>query len=136
MTDNEIIKALECFALDRDFDDSQCIGCAFEHQFCTANMSVDIARPALALINRQKADIERLTKENDELKNGFFQEHYKEIECQELLSVKEAWRKESLHNIDLEAEIERLNGYINTNCLGCAGCTQWKCDCSNIKAEI
>lgn len=34
-----------------------------------------------------------------------------------------------------QAEIERLNGYINTNCLDCAGCKQWKCDCSNIKAE-
>lgn len=32
-------------------------------------------------------------------------------------------------------EIERLNGYINTNCLDCAGCKQWKCDCENIRAE-
>ena len=64
MTDNEIIKALECFALDKDFDDSQCIGCAFEHQFCTANMSVDIAKPALSIINRQKAEIERLKAES------------------------------------------------------------------------
>lgn len=39
---------------------SQCIGCAFEHQFCTANMSVDIAKPALDLITRQKTEIERL----------------------------------------------------------------------------
>lgn len=62
VTDTEIIKALECFALDKDFDDSQCIGCAFEHKFCTANMSVDIAKPALSLINRQKAEIERLQK--------------------------------------------------------------------------
>ena len=57
LSDNEIIKALECFALDKDFDDSQCIGCAFEHQFCTANMSVDIAKPALDLITRQKTEI-------------------------------------------------------------------------------
>ena len=60
MTDNEIIKALECFAIDKDFDDTHCIGCAFEHQFCTANMSVDIAIPSLDLIDRQKAEIERL----------------------------------------------------------------------------
>lgn len=60
MTDNEIIKALECFAIDKDFDETHCIGCAFEHQFCTANMSEDIAIPALALINRQKAEIDRL----------------------------------------------------------------------------
>ena len=60
MTDNEIIKALECFAIDKDFDETHCIGCAFEHQFCTANMSEDIAIPALDLINRQKAEIERL----------------------------------------------------------------------------
>lgn len=60
MTDNEIIKALECFAIDKDFDGSQCIGCAFEHQFCTANMSEDIAIPSLDLINRQKAEKEAL----------------------------------------------------------------------------
>ena len=65
MTDNEIIKALECFAIDKDFDETHCIGCAFEHQFCTANMSEDIAIPALDLINRQKAEIERY-KKNDE----------------------------------------------------------------------
>ena len=61
MTDNEIIKALECFALDYDFSETQCIGCAFEHEFCTVNMSVEIARPALEIINRQKAEIERLS---------------------------------------------------------------------------
>jgi hypothetical protein len=60
MTDTEIIKALECFAIDKDFDERQCIGCAFEHKFCTANMSVDIAKPALDLINRQKARIKEL----------------------------------------------------------------------------
>ena len=73
-----------------------------------------------------QSESERLTKENDELKNGFFQEHYKENECQELLSVKEAWRKESLHNIDLEAEIEAYKHYYN-ECLK---------DLKNAHAEI
>ena len=32
---------------------------------------------------------------------------------------------------ELESENERLK---KTNCDDCAGCTQWKCDCANIKA--
>ena len=63
MTDTEIIKALECFAIDKDFDERQCIGCVFENEFCAANMSYNIAKITLDLINRQKAEIERLKKE-------------------------------------------------------------------------
>ena len=48
MTDNEIIKALECCS------DSNCHECPIEG--CTD----DIFRNALDLINRQKAEIERL----------------------------------------------------------------------------
>jgi hypothetical protein len=39
------------------------------------------------------------------------------------------------HIAEQKSEIEMLNGYINTNCLDCAGCKQWKCDCANIRAE-
>ena len=54
MTDNEIIKALECCS------DTDCDNCPFEEQ-CRRNGSLsDIA---LDLINRQKAEIERLKDE-------------------------------------------------------------------------
>jgi uncharacterized protein YlxW (UPF0749 family) len=79
MTDNEIIKALECFAIDKDFDETHCIGCAFEHQFCTANMSEDIAIPALDLINRQKVEIEALINGQETLQK-YIAEQKAEIE--------------------------------------------------------
>ena len=68
MTDNEIIKALECFAIDKDFDCSQCVGCAFETKgMCYENASEGIAKATLDLINRQKAEIERANCHIDKL---------------------------------------------------------------------
>ena len=64
MTNEEgIIKALECFAVAKDFDETGCIGCAFETRgICLENCSDGLAKLALALINRQQAEIERLHK--------------------------------------------------------------------------
>ena len=54
MTDNEIIKALECHAGDAEV----CKLCPLTNEeWC----SVKLARKTLDLINRQKAEIERLT---------------------------------------------------------------------------
>lgn len=65
MTDAEIIKALECFAKDKDFNCSQCVGCAFETKgLCCENCSDSIAKASLDLINRQKAEIVRLKSMN------------------------------------------------------------------------
>ena len=45
----------------------------------------------------------------------------------------ETWHRNNLEFIRrLEAEIERLSHH----CDDCAGCTQWKCDGSNIRAEV
>jgi hypothetical protein len=82
MTDNEIIKALECCTTKG----ASCRNCPAFEKVDRSNCKQFFVG-ALSLINRQKA------------------------------------------------EVERLNGYINTNCLDCAGCKQWKCDCANIKAE-
>lgn len=61
MNDADIIKALECFAIDKDFDERQCVGCAFETKgLCCENCSEGIAKASLDLINRQKAEIEKL----------------------------------------------------------------------------
>lgn len=64
MTDNEIIKALECCCFTDD-----------ENNCCTCPLSDDsgklcvgvLVKNALDLINRQQAEIERLQKGNDEL---------------------------------------------------------------------
>ena len=63
MNDKGIVKALECFAIDKDFDCSNCVGCAFETKsICSENASDGIAKASLDLINRQQEEIERLEK--------------------------------------------------------------------------
>lgn len=60
MTDNEIIKALEC--CNKPLGENSCTECAFYHSGrCSHNM----LKAALDLINRQKAEIEKLKQEND-----------------------------------------------------------------------
>jgi hypothetical protein len=54
LTDNEIIKALECCAYSDDCGNGEC---PYEHgQECIRTLMLD----ALSFINRQKAEIERL----------------------------------------------------------------------------
>ena len=56
MTDNEIIKALECIASDKDV---LCKGCSYNKYYLN-RCHKENAKDALDLINRQKAEIERL----------------------------------------------------------------------------
>jgi hypothetical protein len=70
LTNDGVIKALECFAIDKDFDERQCIGCAFETKgLCCENASEGIAKVALAVVNRQKAKIEALQMDNEQLQS-------------------------------------------------------------------
>lgn len=62
MNDNDIIKALECCCIDRD-----CSGCCYEGEK-TAKCVDDIMHDALDLINRQKAEIDRLKSKVNRLK--------------------------------------------------------------------
>ena len=57
MTDNEIIKALEC-CIPNNME--KCLVCPF-HRECIKEDKNYLAEYALDLINRQKAEIERLT---------------------------------------------------------------------------
>ena len=63
-TDNEIIKALACMLGLCNNDMAyvlDCRGCAFEgNPPCDERCSDGMAKAALSLINRQKAEIERL----------------------------------------------------------------------------
>ena len=58
MTDNEIIKALECCLLSNEQQESRCEDCPMEvsHAICQELLAFH----ALDLINRQKAEIEDL----------------------------------------------------------------------------
>lgn len=61
MTDNEIIKALEC--CNRPANQISCDDCPY--QFSTKECSKLLIKDALDLINRQKAEIERYERENE-----------------------------------------------------------------------
>lgn len=63
MKDNEIIKALECCASSSQV--SACDGCPYNRESLICEMLK--SRDALDLINRQKAEIERLEKQIKEL---------------------------------------------------------------------
>ena len=59
MTDNEIIEALQI--CEKGETTKDCIHCRFTH---SGNCMGDLSMWALRIINRQKAEIERLTVEN------------------------------------------------------------------------
>lgn len=63
MTDNEIIKALECYK------NADCMNCPKWSQEWHSGMCNDFLLSVLDLINRQKAEIERLKAENAKLKH-------------------------------------------------------------------
>ena len=61
MTDNDIIKALECCGIKSD-----CKGCYFDTHEAEDICAREIVKNAFDLINRQRAEIERLKKYNAE----------------------------------------------------------------------
>lgn len=77
VTDSDIKKALECC---KKACVNRCEGCPYRDRIMCA---LDLRKDAIDLINRQQAEIERLT----------------------------------------------------NKCEDCAGCSEWKCDCSLIKSE-
>ena len=78
MTDNEIIKALECCKEAKLNQDCLDLKCPFATEYGCNIDKEDLRNEALDLINRQKAEIERylhsiklLEKDVEELKKGF-----------------------------------------------------------------
>lgn len=55
MTDNEIIKALECCCKNNN-----CEGCPLDYLTFSSQCASELAIKSLDLINRQRAEIERL----------------------------------------------------------------------------
>ena len=64
MTDNEIIKALECCVSSTSSE--ACEGCPFNEMEVCDSDHYALEKYTLSIINRQKAEIERLTKEKEE----------------------------------------------------------------------
>jgi hypothetical protein len=66
MTDNEIIKALECCYKVKGYRHIPiCQECPLKESRC----AIELPKNALALINRQKAEIERLEREIEDLES-------------------------------------------------------------------
>lgn len=83
MTDEQIINGLErCFA--RGFDESTCYECPF--YTATAKCTEDLRISTIDLINRQKAEIERL---NGELQAMRGAANSYRLECERLNKLKE-----------------------------------------------
>ena len=106
MTDNEIIKALEATA------SWVCDECKFHGEMCDGDKCEKvIAENALDLINRQKAEIERLQKNIDGL-NIFTKNHIKVIRLQAIKEFAERLKRERLvdrgYEISHEGTIDNL----------------------------
>ena len=83
-TDDEIVKALECCSKDSMLN---CRKCPYEES-CNMGRS-DMQKDALDLINRQKAEIERLTETSEEAVSCFHRmESLYNIKCMELKVAK------------------------------------------------
>ena len=100
MTDNEIKEALEC-CLKNEID---CHGCPYEEyskRDCTDRFYADV----IELINRQKAEIERLCEQNVRLNKEC--DYYIRVATAKSEAIKEfAERlKEHTHNIEFYGEI-------------------------------
>lgn len=112
MTDNEIIKALNCCM------NADCINCPRWTDEWYSGMCNDFLKDVLDLINRQKAEIERLEKENEILSKNAdtaFQDGLNEAQ--------DLYAEQIKNEIKAEARKEfagRINGelvYKNTNML-------------------
>ena len=65
MTDNEIIKALECCCKNNN-----CEGCPLDYLTFSSQCASELAIKSLDLINRQQAEIENLKAENQSLRGA------------------------------------------------------------------
>ena len=107
MTDNEIIKALECCIND------DCDNCPDTFGNCEHNAM----RNALDLINRQQADIERLQKINDSFTD--IGKLYSEVKAEVVkefayrLQVRCIQQDGCLWSSDIGAELEEMLGEEN-----------------------
>lgn len=92
-----VIKALKCFAIDKDFDENQCIGCAFENEtLCCENASEGIAKKSLNLFYCMQA-------ENKNLKIQLHNSKLHEKEAVEALKNERRYKSHDTKMINSEA---------------------------------
>ena len=109
MTDNEIIKALECCANGKSCYDV----CPFDDKFGIISCTKKLSNATLDLINRQKAEIERLEKEIKDKERAYNDELCSRKEwqtkCRELLKEKQIIKSEAIKDFAEELEYFVLN---------------------------
>lgn len=99
MTDNEIIKALECCSIKED-----CKGCYFDTHEAGDICAREVVKNAFYLIKHQRAEIERLQKYNTEIAYKHYNDGVKEFA--ERLKEKLQWDVE--YDNKLESDIDNL----------------------------
>ena len=102
LTDEEIIKALEYCNADRN----ECDKCVFQRE-CESNPFYSaVAEHALDLINRQKAEIERLKKEVSVTRDAYIsiQDRYEHAKTEAYKEFAERIRECCAFNDDLSAD--------------------------------
>lgn len=124
MTDEQIVKALECCA--SSYDGDACDGCPFNDNTCDEDSNA-LSKYALELIKQQKADIKDLIKQRDEqlrINRQVVRRNGKHVD--ERNRLKSKLEKEVDLNRELfekmardEAEIERLKEIANPKCQQC-----------------
>lgn len=95
MTDKKIIKALEHCGIE-----CKCNGCPLDDSEFVSNCIDDLCKNALDLINRQKAEIERLEKEVKDKERAYNDEFCWRKEwqtkCRELLKEKQTAKSDAI----------------------------------------
>ena len=133
MTDNEIIKALECCLCDN----SECLQCQ-NKELCRIECD-ELATKTIDLINRQQAEIENLKVENQSLRTAAnsLKMHYEEAQA-EVERLKDAnntfekafhiqeqnikdWLPITVFNYEIKTEaykecLAKVKNYIKTHC--------------------
>lgn len=104
MTDEQFIKALECCVKTEFISDcAKCEMFAFDCKDILIENALDI-------INRQKAEIERLQKENERWKNGFMGA------CMlENCKLKDEWKAEAIKEFVERLKNKNVQGFRDEN---------------------
>ena len=85
MTDNEIIKAMQCVM----GNDVSCSECTYQNALPFPSCRNMCAKNALDLINRQKAEIEALQMDNKQLQSDVITANQTKEEAEKALEVNE-----------------------------------------------
>ena len=108
MTDNEIIKALECCMSDNP----PCTTCKYDGDTITVDECMgELMKDALDLINRQRAEIERL-QQNLKEAHIDIKEHQAEIEALKLINSTYVGETSEIRKITLQEFAVKVNEHM------------------------